>query len=280
MCSGRHPAMTALTAIFSALTATWRFVMKQTSLSGSRPDKEVCFITNRQVAVSAEKIAVNAVMAGCLPEHMPVVVAAIEALADPKWGYHGPAASTGGAAPLMIVNGPIAARLGFNSGDNLFGPGWRSNATTGRAVRLVMRNVIGTLPGALDRGTVGHTGKYSYVIAENEADSPWPPLHVERGFKAEQSAVTVMPAEGPHQFYNQLSSTAKGVLTSLCDDMKHHGSTNGQPQYVVVLAGEHMRTIAKDGWSKADIQKFVYENTQNPVAHIKRVERMAGAVTP
>src|SRR5260370_7645390 len=88
-----------------------------------------------------------------------------------------------------------------------------------------------------------------------------------------------MDAEGPHQFYNQLSSTAKGVLTSLCHDMKHHASTNGQPQYVVVLAGEHMRTIARDGWSKADIQKFVFENTQNSVAHIKRVERLPGAVT-
>jgi hypothetical protein len=248
--------------------------------AGLEPDKEVAFITNRQVAVTAEKIAVNAVMAGCLPEYMPIVVAAVEALAEPAWGYHGPATSTGGAAVLMIVNGPLAARLGFNSGDNLFGPGWRTNATTGRAVRLVMRNVIGTLPGALDRGTVGHPGKYSYVIAENEAESPWTPLHVQRGFTAEQSTVTVMAAEGPHQFYNQLSSTAEGVLTSLCDDMKHHGSTNGQPQYVVVLAGEHMRTIANDGWSKADIQKFVSENTQNSVAHLKRVERLAGPITP
>jgi hypothetical protein len=257
-----------------------RAVQAMLDAAGLAPDKEVAFITNRQVAVTAEKIAVNAVMAGCLPEYMPIVVAAIEALADPAWGYHGPAASTGGAAVLMIVNGPIAARLGFNSGDNLFGPGWRTNATTGRAVRLVMRNVIGTLPGALDRGTVGHPGKYTYVIAENEAESTWLPLHVQRGFTAEQSAVTVLAAEGPHQFYNQLSSTAKGVLTSLCDDMTHHGATNSQPQYVVVLAGEHMRTIANDGWSKADIQKFVYENTQNSVAHIKRVERLAGAVTP
>jgi hypothetical protein len=208
-----------------------------------------------------------------------VVVAAIEGIADPKWGYHGPATSTGGAAVLMIVNGPMAARLKFNSGDNLFGPGWRSNATVGRAVRLVMRNVIGTLPGALDRGTVGHPGKYSYVIAENEAESPWTPLHVERGFTPEQSTVTVMSAEGPHQFYNQLSSTAKGVLTSLCEDMKHHGSTNGQPQYCVVLAGEHMRTIANDGWSKKEIQQFVYENTHNSVAHLKRTERLPGAVT-
>jgi len=248
--------------------------------AGLEPGQEICFITNRQVAVQAEKVAVNAVMAGCQPEHMPVVVAAVEALADPAWGYHGPATSTGGAAVLMIVNGPIGERLNFNSGDNLFGPGWRANATTGRAVRLIMRNVIGTLPGLLDRGTVAHPGKYSYVIAENERESPWIPLHVQRGFKAEQSTVTVMSAEGPHQFYNQLSSTAAGVLTSLCDDMKHHGSTNGQPQYVVVLAGEHMRTIASDGWSKADIQKFVYENTQNSVAHLKRVQRLPGAITP
>src|SRR5262249_62067873 len=107
------------------------------------------------------EVAVSAVGAGCLPEPVAVVVAGVEGLGDPKWGYHGPAPSTGGAAVLMIVNGPIAAPLGFNSGDNLFGPGWRSNATTGRAVRLVMRNVIGTLPGALDRGTVAHPGKYS-----------------------------------------------------------------------------------------------------------------------
>src|SRR3977135_394635 len=205
---------------------------------------------------------------------MKVVVAAVQGSCDPKWGDHGPGTSTGGAAVLMIVNGPIVRALDINAGDNLFGPGWRSNATIGRAVRLVMRNVCGSLPGLLDRGTVGHPGKYSYVIAENEAESPWTPLHVERGFTPEQSTVTVMSAEGPHQFYNQLSSTAKGVLTSLCEDMKHHGSTNGQPQYCVALAGEHMRTIANDGWSKSDIQKFVYENTQNSVAHLKRVERL------
>ncbi len=178
--------------------------------AGLAPDKEIAFITNRQVGVTAEKVAINAVMAGCKPEYMPVVVAAVEGIADPRWGYHGPATSTGGAGVLMIVNGPIGRRLDFNSGDNLFGPGWRANATVGRALRLVMRNVIGTLPGLLDRGTLGHPGKYTYVIAENEAESPWTPLHVERGFSNEDSAVTVMAAEGPHQFYNQLSSTADG----------------------------------------------------------------------
>src|SRR5713101_8217816 len=108
---------------------------------GLEPDAQIAFITNRQVAISAEKLAINAVMAGCLPAHMPVVVAAIEGIADPRWGYHGPATSTGSAAVLMIVNGPLAARLCFNSGDKLFGPGWRSNGTVGRAVGLGMRNV-------------------------------------------------------------------------------------------------------------------------------------------
>ena len=248
--------------------------------AGLAPDKEIAYITNRQVAVIAEKVAINAVMAGCKPEYMPVVVAAVEGIGDPRWSYHGPATSTGGAGVLMIINGPIGRRLDFNSGDNLFGPGWRANATVGRAVRLVMRNVIGTLPGQLDRGTLGHPGKYTYVIAENEADSPWVPLHVERGLRAEDSSVTVMAAEAPHQFYNQLSSTAAGILTTLCDDMHISGNATGQPNYALVIAGEHMRTIAGDGWSKADIRKYVFEHTQNSVAHLKRTERLSGAVKP
>ena len=244
---------------------------------GLEPDAQIAFITNRQVAITAEKVAINAVMAGCLPEHMAVVAAAIEGIADPRWGYHGPATSTGSAAVLVIINGPIAKRLDFNSGDNLFSPGWRSNATVGRAVRLVMRNVIGTLPGRLDRGTFGHPGRYTYVMAENEAESPWTPLHVERGCRPEDSAVTVMAALAPIQFYNQLSSTAAGVLGTLCDTMRYPGQI-GQPNYCVVLAGEHMRTIAADGWSKADIRKFIFENTTNTLAHFKRTARMPGTV--
>ena len=247
---------------------------------GLEPDAQVAFITNRQVAISAEKVAINAVMAGCRPEYMPVVVAAIEGIADPRWGYHGPATSTGSAAVLTIVNGPIARRLDFNSGDNLFSPGWRANATVGRAVRLVMRNVIGTMPGRLDRGTFGHPGRYTYVMAENEAESPWTPLHVERaGCRPTDSAVTVMAALAPIQFYNQLSSTAAGVLGTLCDTMRYPGQI-GQPNYCVVLAGEHMRTIAADGWSKADIRKFIFENSTNTIAHFKRTARMPGAVKP
>ena len=245
---------------------------------GLEPGHEVAFI--RQVSVTAEKIAANAVMAGCKPEYFPVVVAAVEAVGDPRWSYHGPSTSTGGAAVLMIVNGPIARELEINCGDNLFGPGWRANMTIGRALRLVMRNVLGSIPGALDRGTLGHPGKISYVIAENEEESPWTPLHVERGFAPTQSTVTVMAAESPHQFYNQLSPSAEGVLTTLADSMRISGNVMGQPNYALVIAGEHMRTIAQDGWQKSDIRKFVFEHTQNSYEHLKRTHRMAGAIAP
>ena len=247
---------------------------------GLDPKQQVAYIEHRAVAITAEKVAINAVMAGCKPEYLPVVLAAIEGIGDPKWSYHGPGTSTAGAGVLLVVNGPIARALDMNAGDNLFGPGWRANATIGRAVRLVMRNVCGSRPGTLDRGTLGHPGKLSYVIAENEVESPWTPLHVERGFRPDQSAVTIMAAEGPHQFYNQLSNTAEGVLTTLADAMKISGNVMGQPPYMLVIAGEHMRTIAKDGWSKADIRRFVFEHTQNSHAHLKRTQRMAGEVKP
>jgi hypothetical protein len=244
------------------------------------PKKEIGYVAHRSVSITAEKVAINAVMAGCRPEYMPVVVAAVEGISDPAWSYHGPGTSTGGAAVLTIVNGPIARELDINAGDNLFGPGWRANLTIGRALRLVMRNVCGSMPGLLDRGTLGHPGKLSYVIAENEAESPWTPLHVERGFRPEQSTVTVVASNGPHQFYNQLSSTAEGVLTTLADDMRISGNVMGQSYYCVVLAGEHMRTIAKDGWTKKEVRTFLYENTKNAHAHLKRTGRMSGTIQP
>jgi hypothetical protein len=248
--------------------------------AGLDPDHEIAYVAHRAVSITAEKVAVNAVMAGCKPEYLPEVVAAVEGIGDPLWSYHGPGTSTAGAAVLIVVNGPVARQLDVNCGDNLFGPGWRANLTIGRAVRLVMRNVCGSRPGTLDRSTLGHPGRLSYVIAENEAESPWPPLHVERGFRPEQSAVTVMAAEAPHQFYNQLSSTAEGVLTTLCDDMRISGNVMGQPQYLLILAGEHMRIIGRDGWTKARIRQFAFEHTRNSHAHLKQTHRMAGTLVP
>ena len=244
------------------------------------PQQQLAFIENRQVSVTAEKVAINAVMAGCKAEYMPVIVAAVEALADPLYGYHGPATSTGGSAVFMLVNGPIARALDINCGDNLFGPGWRANATIGRAVRLVMRNVIGTLPGELDRSSLGHAGKYTYCIAENEAESPWPPFHTTRGFRRDQNAVTIFAALAPHQFSNQLSATPEGVLTTACAQMRISAGTARQPQYALVIAGEHMAIMKKAGWAREDVQRYCFEHSKSSVAELKRIHIVAGDVTP
>ena len=244
------------------------------------PDQEVAFIENRQVSVTAEKIAINAVLAGCKPAYMPVIVATVEALADPLYGYHGPGTSTGGAAVLMIINGPIARELGINNDHNLFGPGWRANATIGRAVRLVMRNTIGTMPGTLDQSSLGHPGKYTYCIAENETDSPWPPLHTSRGFKAEQNAVTIMAALGVHQYSNGMSAAPEGVLTTACAQMRISAGTARQPCYTRVFAGEHQAIMKKAGYSREDVKRFVFENSKSSIADLKRMNLKDGAVKP
>jgi hypothetical protein len=244
------------------------------------PDHEITCIEERRVSITAEKVAINAVMAGCKPDYMPVIVAALEAMGDPLWSYHGPATSTGGAAVFMLVNGPIARELDLNCGDNLFGPGWRANATIGRAVRLVMRNVIGTLPGRLDRSTLGHAGKFTFCIAENEEESPWPPVHVELGFRPEQNTITVLAALAPHQFYNQLSNTPEGILATACAHMRISPGAGNPREYVLVLAGEHTRVMSKEGWSKDDIRQFCFEHTKTSLAELKRIHAMPGEIHP
>lgn len=248
--------------------------------AGLEPGHQLAFIENRQVSVTAEKVAINAVLAGCKAEYMPVIVAIVEALGDPVYGYHGPATSTGGSAVFTVVNGPIARELDINCGDNLFAPGWRANATIGRATRLIMRNVIGTLPGELDRSSLGHGGKYTFCIAENEAESPWPPFHTTRGFRADQNAVTIFAAFAPHQFSNGLSATPEGVLTTACAQMRVSAATGRRPQYALVLAGEHMVVIKNAGWSREDVQRFVYDNSKSSIADLKRMHIKSGPIEP
>jgi hypothetical protein len=247
---------------------------------GLKAGQEIVFIQNRNVSVMADKVAINAVMAGCRPEYMPVITMTLQAMGDSRFGYHGPATSTMGAAVFILVNGPIARELNINAGDDLFGPGWRANATIGRAVRLVMRNVIGTRPGQLDRSTLGHAGKYTFCIAENEEESPWPPVHVERGFKREQNTVTILAALAPHQFYNQLSNTSEGILATACAHMRISAGTGMQPEYVLVIAGEHMAVMKKEGYSKEDIRRFCFEHTQLSHAELKRINVMPGPIQP
>jgi hypothetical protein len=265
---------------FPVVPPTRDRIVAMLAAAGLEPDQQLAFIENRQVSVTAEKVAINTVMAGCRPEYMPVIVATVEALADPLYGYHGPATSTGGSAVFMLVNGPIARELDINCGDNLFAPGWRANATIGRAVRLVMRNVIGTRPGELDRSSLGHGGKYTYCIAENEAESPWPALHTERGFRADQNAVTIFAALAPHQYANGLSSTPEGVLDTACAHMRISASSGRRSQYALVFAGEHMAIMAKVGWSRDDVKRYCFEHSKSSVADLKRFHLLAGDSTP
>ena len=157
---------------------TEKSIAEMLAAAAFRGDEVIGELRARGVVVSAQKLAINAVMAGCRPEYLPVVVAAVRGLCHPDFAYHGPASSTGGSAMVLIVNGPVARRLGVNSGNNAFGQGARANATIGRAVRLTMMNVMNTRPGFLDRATLGNPGKYSFCFAENEAQHPWEPLHV------------------------------------------------------------------------------------------------------
>ena len=239
-------------------------------------------IPDRHTRVTADKVAINAVLAGCRPEYMPVVVAAVKGICHPDFCYHGAATSTGGSAVTMVVNGPIARSIGINAKENLLGPGIRANATIGRALRLIMMNAINTRPGKLDRSTIGSPGKFSQCFAENEAESPWEPFHVERGFQPEESTVTVFPSEGSIQVYNQLSNTAEQLLLPFADVMGNLGSMNiaGQCQLIVVFGGEHCVTLQKSGWSKPRIRDYLYEKSRRKLSDIKAAGRLAGPVKP
>jgi hypothetical protein len=212
-------------------------------------------------AARLEAIAVNAALAGAGPEHLPVIVAAVRAIADPAFNLTAIQTTTHPCTPLLIVNGPIAGRLGISGGPNALGNGHRANAVIGRAVRLVMQNVGGARPGLEDRATLGHPGKFSYCLAENEAASPWAPLHVERGFPAGTSTVTACGSEAPHNVNDHGSTTPEGMLLALAGTAATTGSNNvylaGEP--LVILGPEHARTLALTGWSKTEVKRRLWE---------------------
>ncbi|HEU5194835.1 MAG TPA: hypothetical protein VFW70_08870 [Methylomirabilota bacterium] len=247
---------------------------------GFRGDEIIGEIAGRNQVITADKLAINAVMAGCKPEYLPVVVAALEGLCHPDFAYHGPASSTGGSAMVLIVNGPIVRALGINGGNNAFGQGWRPNATIGRAVRLVMMNVLNTRPGFLDRATLGNPGKYAFCFAEHEDDHPWEPLHVSRGLGPEDSAVTVYASNSLYQIYNQLAAEPEPLLRCFVDALSNLGVPNvkGFNQSLLVLAGEHTEIIRQSGWSRRKVQEYLIEHARRTVADFRRAARLPGAV--
>ena len=226
---------------------------------------------------TVERIAVNAVMAGCLPEHMPVVITALQAMMDERFNLRGVMCSTGIHTPLLIVNGPVVQELDINGGYNCFGAGWRANATIGRAVKLALVNLGGAIPGETNKATFGHPGAYTYCVAEDEPANPWMPMHVEMGYAATDSTVTVFPAEAPHNIMYH-ASNSRDFLTVLADTMCTLGNVQ---MYVmgdtfVAIGPEHAKFLHADGWNKRDIRQFLFEHARKPVRMLKHGGPPAG----
>ena len=228
----------------------------------TRPsDEVVALIPPNLVEGSVEKVAVNAVMAGCRPEYLPVVLAALEAICTDEFNMHGVLATTMSVGPILVVNGPIAAAIGMNSGINVLGHGNRANSSIGRAVQLVLRNVGGGAPGGIDRATLGHMGKQGICFAEDEAGSPWNSLAEERGFDRSQSTVTAFCGEGPRLVVDQLSRSPESLTRSLAASLRSAVS----PRLVLgmdgmlVLSPEHMARYRDAGWDRA---RFLAELTE------------------
>ncbi|HWZ43282.1 MAG TPA: TlpA disulfide reductase family protein [Candidatus Saccharimonadales bacterium] len=218
---------------------------------------------------SVEKIAANAVMAGCAPEMMRVLLPLVRAVCDERFNIHGVQATTHFAAPLVIVNGPVRGELGFWQRQNVFSNVARANSTLGRALQLVLLNIGGGRPTGIDMSALGNPGKFSYCIAENEEESPWEPLHVSRGLRKDQSAVTLFAGEAPHGVSEHNAQRGKTVLKAVCHALATVWSYRlcMMHEAVVVLSPEHVKTLHRDGFTREQVRQFLFENTGIPVRH-------------
>ncbi|MFH1485686.1 MAG: hypothetical protein ABIH46_06420 [Chloroflexota bacterium] len=233
------------------------------------PDELIGKIPPRWGKATVEKIAVNAVMAGCLPQYFPILLAATEGLADLSFNLFALQATTNPVAPLAIINGPVTRELGMNSGFNAFGPGWRSNATIGRAIRLIMTNIGGGIPGTTDKAIQGQPAKYTFCIAENEAENPWEPLSVERGFDSGASTVTLVGVQAVHNFV-AWASTPGSILSTVANGMSAMGTNNlfHAGTALVGMNPGHAAILARSGYSKEGVKKFLFDNARVPMARL------------
>ncbi len=241
-------------------------------------DEIVGIIPPQWAELTVEKLAVNAVMAGCKPEYMPVLVAAIKAMCDPAFNLYGVQATTNPVGPMLAVNGPVAKRIGLKADTGALGPGWRANVTIGRAIRLVLINIGGGTPGDMDRATQGMPGKLFFCLAENEEASPWEPFHVEKGYPADTSTVTVIGASGSLNLIDQGSLDAEGLLKTFVSALSVIGTNNiyfgGDP--VLLISPEHADTLSKGGFKKRDVKEYLFNTAGAPIERFSRdnVERV------
>lgn len=232
-------------------------------------------ITPRLVVPTLRSLAANAVMAGCKPEYFPVVLAALRGVLAPDYNLHGTLATTHPCAPMVLVNGPVRQKLGINCEGNCFGQGWRANATIGRALELILLNVGGGKPQVMDRSTQGSPAKFAFCFGENEEASPWEPYHVRRGFAPDDSVVTVMSGEGPHNINDHGSTTGEGLLTTMAASIAQPGANTiyGKGPFVLVIGPEHAATLHRDGWTIPALQDAIYERARVPVANVSLENR-------
>jgi hypothetical protein len=237
---------------------------------GWAPSDVIAPLAPKQGLATVEKIAANAVMAGCRPEYMPVLIACVAAVGEPRFNLDALQTSTHNTSPLPIVNGPIAPAIDLNCGYNYTGSSWQATAAIGRALRLVLSNVGGT-PGSINIHTQGHIARFEHCIAENEAENPWEPLHVERGYDAGTSTVTVIPACPAAMIDdNGGSQTARDLLRTLAASIAYVGNRNinGEGQPLLILAPQHARLLANGGYSKSEVKHFIWEHARVRVGDI------------
>jgi hypothetical protein len=228
------------------------------------PDEVVGTVPERSRSVTAEKVAINAVMAGCAPAYFPVVIAAASAALDPAFNLNTVVSSTGGPAICVVVSGPLAARIGMNGGHNALGPGNRANATIGRALRLLVRNVLGARVGEMDGSSLGHPGKYTLCLAEDPPPPPWAPVRADLGYDAADTTVTVIATEGPQQIANHLNGDADGIIRTFAAAMRNPAqfAVGKGGQGLVILGPEHAHAIIEGGWTRRQVQAALWERSR------------------
>ena len=241
-------------------------VLRMLKGTSRKPDEIVGKIPPYLAPCTVEKVAINAVMAGCLPEYMPVLLAVIEAALEPVFTLHGVLATTYFSAPVIIVNGPIVKQIGMNCGINALGQGNRANMTIGRALNLIVRNVGGGKPGEADRATLGAPSKIGLCFAEDESDADWEPLSVARGFKRGVSTVTLFQGHGVEAFVDQKSRTPEGLSKSFATSLVKmgHERLTQSARCIVVLSPEHYRIYQEAGWGRREIERALYQATIRP----------------
>jgi hypothetical protein len=239
--------------------------------SGRDPDYTIGPIPPTWKTLPLEAVAANAVMAGCVPEAFPVVLQAVEAmLSSPEFNLYGMQTTTHPIGPMVMICGPVAQELQVWGGIGCLGPGWRANATIGRAVHLVLANGGGARPGEFDKATMGQPGKYSFCFSENEAESPWPAYRLDRGFAAEESIITVVGAEAPTNINDHGSTTAEGILRTIAGTMSTTGNNNlyWLGDTYLILGPEHAETLSREGLSRSDVQVELHQRARVPVTQM------------